>query len=161
MQRCQQPLGLFLLVAGLNPAVWADQFQFCSGKSGPEQNDLIVSGQILDFFGQTSALVKVNQVWKGNRKFEKNFVIFQNFQKCPGKRENVKIREHLLLLGKSKNQPGIFDLTTNPVKMGHIPASNPNSKTGLAKRHLFWNPFSGKTCGIFIFLNLGGRVGKN
>ena len=68
---------------------------------------VILTGQVEEFFGQTSALVKVFKVFKGDSRIEGNFVIFKNLKNCPHE-TRWYIHETRLFFGRS-SVPGIFE----------------------------------------------------
>ena len=70
---------------------------------------VILTGQVHDFFGQTSALVKVIKVFKGaDHRIQDNFVIFQNMKICPyDSVHRWNIYDTRLFFGQFKI-PGVF-----------------------------------------------------
>ena len=44
--------------------------------------DVIFSGKISEFFGQTSGLIEVKKIYRGDKRYENNFVIVEGFKNC-------------------------------------------------------------------------------
>ena len=78
-------------------------------ESSQQIPQVILAGQVHDFFGQTSALVKVITIFKGaDHRIQNNFVIFQNMKICPyDVVPRWNIYETRLFFGQFKI-PGVF-----------------------------------------------------
>ena len=78
-------------------------------ESSQQIPQVILTGQVHDFFGQTSALVKVIKIFKGaDHRIQDNFVIFQNMKVCPyDSVPRWNIYETRLFFGRFKF-PGVF-----------------------------------------------------
>ena len=78
-------------------------------ESSQQIPQVILTGQVHDFFGQTSALVKVIKVFKGaDHRIQDNFVIFQNMKICPyDSVHRWNIYDTRLFFGQFKI-PGVF-----------------------------------------------------
>ena len=72
----------------LAKAVLADEAvtvldDICSRNVGkPVKFDAIFSGKISEFFGQTSGLIEVKKIYRGDKRYESNFVIVEGFKNC-------------------------------------------------------------------------------
>ena len=76
-----------LLFFSLAQAVLADEAgpvnDICSRNVGkPVKFDAIFSGKISEFFGQTSGLIEVKKIYRGDKRYEDNFVIVEGFKNC-------------------------------------------------------------------------------
>ena len=78
-------------------------------ESSQQIPQVILTGLVHDFFGQTSALVKVIKIFKGaDHRIQNNFVIFQNMKICPyDVVPRWNIYETRLFFGQFKF-PGVF-----------------------------------------------------
>lgn len=96
---------------------WLQAFRaddFCLDKRiRLRNNDALFWGQIEEFFGQTSALIRVKNVHKGDKRYKNNFVIVENFQNCPERRRPIKIGQNRLFHAL-KIDLGRFHLKTWP-----------------------------------------------
>ena len=68
-------------------AVLADEaapvHDICSRNVGKSVKfDAIFSGKISEFFGQTSGLIEVKKIYRGDKRYESNFVIVEGFKNC-------------------------------------------------------------------------------
>ena len=105
--------------------------------------DGIFSGQIEELFGQTSALVKIKRVIKGDSRYQSHFIILENLRNCP-KIRKVKIRDSRLFSGKLIRD-GVFELVSPlwPITLTNLRRANFIAHTVQRRQHRSHNK-SGK-----------------
>ena len=146
-------LSFFSLVSLSVLAVSADkagQEDICSSNSNSRNSvkslrfDVIISGKISEFFGETSSLIEVIKIYRGDKRYETNFVIVEGFRNCANTHKSwrpFKIGDVRLIFAE-KVRDGVFRLQSPT-----IPTNVPNLRRTyqkFGKRHLAPKHTAGK-----------------
>ena len=79
----------------------------CSRNVGkPLKFDAIFSGKISEFFGQTSGLIEVKKIYRGDKRYESNFVIVEGFKNCAAVLNLTNLIFHTLTENSTKEIAG-------------------------------------------------------
>ena len=106
--------------------------------------DVIISGKISEFFGETSSLIEVIKIYRGDKRYETNFVIVEGFRNCVNTHKSwrpFKIGDVRLIFAE-KVRDGVFRLQSPT-----IPTNVPNLRRTyqkFGKRHLAPKHTAGK-----------------
>ena len=68
--------------------------------------DAIFSGKISEFFGQTSGLIEVKKIYRGDKSYESNFVIVEGFKNCAAVLNLTNLIFHTLTENSTKKIAG-------------------------------------------------------
>ena len=137
----QQLFLSFLLILYFTRAV---SHNICVRNSPDVKFDVIFSGKIIEFFGETSGLIEVQRVYSGDQRYQSNFVIVEGFRNCAKIHQNwihYKIGV-LRLFFAEKLHDGVFQLKSTSVPITLSKFRRRDQKFG--KRHLASNEHSGQ-----------------
>ena len=147
-------LSFFNLVTLSVLAVWADKADIgdiCSRNSLKSLNfEVIFSGKISVFFGDTSSLIEVIKIYRGDKRYQKNFVIVEGFRNCANTHKSwrpFKIGDIRLIFAE-KIQDGVFRLQSPTVPINVPNLGRTYQKFG--KRHLAPKQTAGMNLNFFL-----------
>ena len=86
--------------------------------------DAIFSGRVEELFGQTSALINIKRVIKGDSRYQGHFIILENVKNCHNVKR-VKLRDTRIFSAKLI-EDGVFELVSPlwPVTLTNLRRAN-------------------------------------
>ena len=110
-----------------------------SASQNERKFDVIFTGQISEFFAQTSALIKVLKIYRGDPRHDGNFVIVKGFRNCGGKQWKPYKLGEIRLFFAAKIHDGVFELENPGVPLSYSDSAQKRNKInyhhGGSRRH--------------------------